>query len=59
MGCLSFFKVVSHEISLELTNHSFVVQDDRHNYLSARYPPDAEELAKKTVELVKGVLKTA
>lgn len=35
----------------------FVVEDDKHNYLSARFPPDAELLANKAVELVRSVKK--
>lgn len=31
----------------------FVVEDEKYNYLSGRFPPDAELLAKNTVEMVK------
>ena len=34
---------------------SFVVEDDKYNYLSGRFPPDADLLAKKAVEMVKGL----
>lgn len=34
----------------------FVVEDEKHNYLSARFPPDSELLAKKAVELVNSVI---
>jgi len=30
----------------------FVVEDDKYNYLSARFPPDAQLLAEKTITLV-------
>jgi hypothetical protein len=30
----------------------FIVKDPNHNYLSASFPPDAEELAKQTVALL-------
>lgn len=36
---------------------SFVVEDPKYNYLSARFPPDAELLARRAVELVKSVTK--
>ncbi|KIW65603.1 hypothetical protein PV04_07847 [Phialophora macrospora] len=31
----------------------FVVEDEAYNYVSARYPPDAEEFGKKVVEILK------
>lgn len=31
----------------------FVVENDGYNYLSARFPPDAEEFARRFVEMVK------
>ncbi|KAH8696150.1 class I glutamine amidotransferase-like protein [Talaromyces proteolyticus] len=31
----------------------FVVEDEKYNYVSARFPPDTEALAKRAVELVK------
>ena len=31
----------------------FVVEDDKYNYLSARFPPDAELLAEKAIEMVR------
>ena len=34
----------------------FVVEDEKHNYVSGRFPPDAELLAKKAVEMVNNVL---
>lgn len=34
-------------------NKPFVVEDDRYRYVSGRFPPDAEMLAKRAVELVK------
>jgi len=35
------------------------VEDPKYNYLSARFPPDAELLAKKAVALVNEVTKSA
>jgi hypothetical protein len=34
----------------------FVVEDEGYRYISARFPPDAEALAKRVVEVVRGVL---
>ena len=31
----------------------FVVEDDRFNYISARYPPDAEEFAERVVKILR------
>jgi hypothetical protein len=31
---------------------SFVVSDEKYNYLSGRFPPDAELLAAKTIKLL-------
>jgi len=39
--------------SFELTRFSFIVQDQQYNYLSGRFPNDAQLLAEKTIELVK------
>jgi hypothetical protein len=36
-----------------LIRNRFVVEDARYNYVSARYPGDAEKLAERLVELVK------
>lgn len=36
-----------------LSSSPFVVEDPTYNYLSARFPPDAAELAKRTIEMVK------
>lgn len=33
----------------------FVVEDEKYNYVSARYPADAQVLADKVVALVKGL----
>lgn len=33
----------------------FVVRDPTYNYLSARFPPDADELARQAIEMVKGL----
>ncbi|KPM34455.1 hypothetical protein AK830_g12115 [Neonectria ditissima] len=32
----------------------FVVEDEKYNYISARFPADAEEMAEKMVKLIKG-----
>ncbi|OAL38365.1 hypothetical protein AYO20_02424 [Fonsecaea nubica] len=37
----------------------FVVEDPTYNYLSARYPPDAEALAKRAVSLVREITQLA
>jgi len=42
-----------HSLSQPSDNSSFVVEDPKYNYLSARFPPDAELLAQKAVEMVK------
>jgi hypothetical protein len=34
--------------------HRFIVEDEQYNYISARFPPDAELFGKRLVELVKG-----
>lgn len=31
----------------------FVVEDEKYNYVSARFPPDAQLLAEKAIALVK------
>lgn len=43
------------EWRLELTLDSFIHEDGKYNYVSGRFPPDAEVLAKRCVELVRGV----
>jgi hypothetical protein len=40
------------------THFRFVVEDSKYNYLSGRFPPDAELLAKKAVAMVNEVTKT-
>jgi hypothetical protein len=35
----------------------FVVSDEKYNYVSGRFPPDAQLLADKAIELVKTNLK--
>jgi hypothetical protein len=37
-------------------NFRFVVQDEKYNYVSARFPADAELLAEKTIALVKNTM---
>jgi hypothetical protein len=32
---------------------SFVVEDEAHNYISARFPGDTEKMAQRMVEVVK------
>lgn len=32
--------------------HSFIVEDDQLNLITARFPPDAELLARKAIEKV-------
>lgn len=36
----------------------FVVRDERYNYLSGRFPPDAEELGRRAVEMVREAMGT-
>jgi len=40
-----------------LSGSPFVVADRKYNYLSGRFPPDAQLLAEKSIELVKEMLK--
>ena len=37
----------------------FIVEDENYNYLSARFPPDAEKLAKRAIEVVNEVTKAS
>jgi hypothetical protein len=39
-----------------LTISRFVVQDEKYNYLSGRFPNDAQLLAEKTIALVKSTM---
>ncbi len=39
-----------------VTIYRFVVQDNKYNYLSGRFPNDAQLLAEKTIALVKSTL---
>lgn len=34
---------------------SFIREDETYNYISGRFPPDADLLAQKSIELVKSV----
>ena len=36
---------------------SFVREDEKYNYISGRFPPDAALLAQKTVDLVNSITK--
>jgi hypothetical protein len=38
-----------------LTFLSFVVEDKKYNYISARFPGDVDLLAEKTVALIKAI----
>ncbi|KAI5467622.1 class I glutamine amidotransferase-like protein [Mariannaea sp. PMI_226] len=42
-----------YKCSLQLS--PFVVEDEHYNYISARFPGDAEEMSKKLVDLVKSI----
>ena len=35
---------------------SFIVQDEKYNYISGRFPPDAALLAAATIEMVNNVI---
>ncbi|KAL2398611.1 hypothetical protein ABEF93_002536 [Exophiala dermatitidis] len=47
------------QFASSISPRPFVVEDPRYNYLSARFPPDAELLAKKAVEMVNAVRQPA
>jgi hypothetical protein len=43
------------DMTTSLSDGRFVVEDPKHNYLSARFPPDSWRLAQRAVEVVKKV----
>ncbi|KAF2812418.1 uncharacterized protein BDZ99DRAFT_558387, partial [Mytilinidion resinicola] len=40
-----------------LTGSPFVVADEKYNYLSGRFPPDAQLLTEKAIKLVRDIVK--
>ena len=56
----SWKQPVSREVALStqedvINEGRFIRRDEKYNYISGRFPPDAQLLAKETIEMVKNV----
>jgi hypothetical protein len=45
----------TYAMASSLPDDRFIVEDPKHNYLSARFPPDSWRLAERAVEVVRAV----